>query len=692
MKTKVFAAIGVFSLTLAAGARSEVPNLAGPVFQWDRPILGAQRLPDVKIDETRVPSQVRVFTREEIEASGARTIQELLAEEAGVNVYDQVGNGFQQTVSLRGFNAQPFPSDTQVVVDGVRTNENDVGTQNLHLIPLEDIERLEIHYGPNTKFGRSALGGVIHVTTRRGGSEAVSAEAGVAYGSYNRKKGNLAVRGTISDFDYSISGVKEIDDGYRQNARVQVSNLKAKLGWRASESQDVWVSYQRSDDRIQQPGSLTLSEFGSDPRQHATQLDFVGHMDFVNIAHRVSLPWGLTGSWNGYLRERRASTPLFIGRTSAFAPSLMEYKSRGLAGQLGHDGEVFGRRIVTTLGAEGRRDTTDRNNQWGTFLLKENSQGFFAESVADVLEAVSLTAGLRYDRIAYDHEDHTTASKTGKTAFHRTSPRFGVNVNPSDRVRFWASYAEAFRAPNVWEMDRNPAQNLLKPVRSESYELGGKALLARGLEFSAAVFRTEARNDIYYDGVAFKNINVDKTRRVGVDWTLAAKARRWEAKLNHAWTQATFQSAFALGSAAKDTVQKNDRMPLVPEHKATVGLAFKPVNGLRLSADEVCVGRQRVLGDAGNRNNLQPGYCETNLGARYTRGDWSLFANGYNVLDSRHAVWSNDPSFGTTGRVVVPASGATVRAGVTYRFSSGPSDVAKKLGSIAEIARNALRD
>ncbi len=712
MKMKLFAAAGLSVLISAGGVRAEVPALIGPVFKWDKPIFGSHRLPDAKLDETRVPGQVRIFTREEIEVSGARTIQGLLKNEAGVNVFDTIGNSFQQTVDLRGFNATPVPL-TQIVVDGVRVNENNFGQANFHLIPLEDIQQLEVHYGPNTKFGRSALGGVIHITTRRGETGTVNANAGVSYGSYNRKKGNVSVRGTLSKFDYSIIGVKEIDDGYRDNARVQVSNMKAKLGYKVDDSQDVWLSYHRADDRIQQPGSITETEFNGDPQQFVSHVDNISHMDFISVGHRAALPYDLTASWNGHLRERKEYTPENKGRTS-ISTTLTDMKSRGVAGQITHDTEILDRRIVTSFGAETRFDESDATSS-GFFgatafnnsnISRDRSHGLYAETSFDLVpEKFVVTTGMRYDEARINYEERANSSwafvgnRSGSQGFNRTSPHVGFNFTPNKRFRTWMSYGEAFRIPTFSEITGlGPvSQNTLKPVRTKNVEIGTKVNLASNVSLSIAGFRTEVFDEIYYDptqGAFGVNTNIDQTRRLGVDWALEAKKGKWEGRFNHAWTKATFESPFSLSRAGggNQSIQDNDRMPMVPEHKGVLTVAYKPMKGLRLSADEMCVGQMFSVGDEANVDPQQNAYCETNLGARYAKGDWGVFANGYNVLNSKHGVRSIYSKFaGIRQRFVVPTSGVNVRVGVNYRFSSGPAAVAKKIGSIVDIARSAMR-
>jgi len=602
---------------------------------------------------------------------------------------------------------------TQIVVDGVRVNENNFGQANFHLIPLEDIEQLEIHFGPNTKFGRSALAGVIHITTRRGTPGAVNADAGVSYGSFNRKKGNVSVRGSLSGFDYSIVGVKEIDDGYRDNARVQVSNMKAKLGYKVDESQDIWLSYHRADDRVQQPGSITEAEFNGDPQQFVSHVDNISHLDFVSVGHRVALPYDLTASWNGHLRERKEYTPENKGRTS-ISTTLTDMKSRGVAGQITHDTEIIGRRVVTSFGAETRFDESDATSS-GFFgatafnnsnISRDRSNGLYAETSFDLVpEKFVVTAGMRYDEARINYEERANSSwafvgnKSGSQGFNRTSPNVGFNFTPNDRFRTWMSYGEAFRIPTFSEITGlGPvSQNTLKPVRSKNVEIGTKMNLTSNVSLSIAGFRTEVLDEIYYDptqGAFGVNTNIDRTRRIGIDWTLEAKKGKWEGRFNHAWTKATFESPFSLSRAGggNQSIQDNDRMPMVPEHKGVAGLVYKPLKGTRFSADEVCVGQMFSVGDEANVDPQQRAYCETNLGARFDKGAWGFFANGFNVLNSKHGVRSIYSKFaGIRQRFLVPASGATVRVGINYRFTSGPSALVKKFGSIVDIARNAMR-
>ncbi|MDP6558886.1 MAG: TonB-dependent receptor plug domain-containing protein, partial [Candidatus Binatia bacterium] len=130
-------------------------------------VVTSTRLKNIGEDVNRIAGKVIVISRESIQKLGAKTIQEVLQHQSGIVLYDLIGNEFQSTVDIRGFNGQPVPGTT-VFLDGVRVNEPDFNTINFDLIPIENIKKIEIHYGPGTVFGRNSLAGVINIETKRG--------------------------------------------------------------------------------------------------------------------------------------------------------------------------------------------------------------------------------------------------------------------------------------------------------------------------------------------------------------------------------------------------------------------------------------------------------------------------------------------------------------------------------------------
>lgn len=115
-----------------------------------------------------VPGSISVIDRQLIQASGARTLPDVLRLVPGMLVVPAVGNPPQTTVNYHGSSANQARR-LQVLIDGrsvYRTAFAQVGWDDLPLA-IEDIERIEVFRGPNTvSYGANALMAVVNVITR----------------------------------------------------------------------------------------------------------------------------------------------------------------------------------------------------------------------------------------------------------------------------------------------------------------------------------------------------------------------------------------------------------------------------------------------------------------------------------------------------------------------------------------------
>ncbi len=106
------------------------------------------------------PVAVEVVTREEIEASGAERLDELLEEQPGLQIESTVVG---TAIRMQGMN----PEHTLILVDGQRVLGRKDGVVDLSRFAVDDIERVEIVKGPSSvMFGSDAMGGVVHIVTR----------------------------------------------------------------------------------------------------------------------------------------------------------------------------------------------------------------------------------------------------------------------------------------------------------------------------------------------------------------------------------------------------------------------------------------------------------------------------------------------------------------------------------------------
>jgi vitamin B12 transporter len=144
------------------------------------------RVGGVRVEGGRpAPNPVVSLSRQEIQASGARTVGELLEGIPGVVVVRR-GPGGSSSIQIRGAGA----NQVLVLVDGHRVNDPVTGAADLSLIPLADVEHVEVLAGAlGARFGPGALGGVVRVVT---GGTASGAEASARVGSLGERGASAA--------------------------------------------------------------------------------------------------------------------------------------------------------------------------------------------------------------------------------------------------------------------------------------------------------------------------------------------------------------------------------------------------------------------------------------------------------------------------------------------------------------------
>src|SRR5437763_1074904 len=166
--------------------------------QADSTLKDTTSLPPVVVTGVRLPT-VRELARglagrtatldvQALDARGVRSLADALEQLPGVTTSDELGATAQLDVSLRGFQVSPvigLPQGVTVYVDGVRANQPDAHEVNFDLLPLEDVERVDVVYGPSVLLGRNALGAAVNLVTRRGGVPA-SRELEASAGSWGR--------------------------------------------------------------------------------------------------------------------------------------------------------------------------------------------------------------------------------------------------------------------------------------------------------------------------------------------------------------------------------------------------------------------------------------------------------------------------------------------------------------------------
>lgn len=642
-------------------------------------VVTASRLKDVEEEASRIPGKVTVITAEDIEKLGANTIQEVLQYQSGIVLYDQIGNEFQSTVDLRGFNAQPVPA-TSVFVDGVRVNEPDFNVVNFDLVPIEDIEKMEILYGPGTVFGRNALAGVIHITTKRGRKDKPHFGFEAGGGSFARQKYTFNTDGPLplSSFDYYFGVTRELTHGFREASGGRITRLFGKLGYRLGQETDVTLSYTHAQDHLKQAGSLPASILRRDRSENLTPGDFSdGDLHLVSLNLRQKFPVGFSLALNGFIRDNDLLS--FLNFTGGNSRARTDVLAGGGAIQLTHDGTIFAKKNLSNLGIEYSRNRFGTNSS-GVFFgfpfaskrsTDEDVVGLYFSDSFSLLDSLVLTGGFRYDWDRLDFTDKIDPSLSGIKTFNRVSPKAGLIFAPLKNLSFYFSYSEGIRTPTILEIfalgpfGSNPS---LAPMRSQNFEIGSRGQLNGWLEASLALFYTRVRDEILFivtDPITFtgQNENLDRTLRRGIEVSLKGRyGKLMDGFLNYTVTKASFETDVLLFSGQ---VKKGDELPLVPRHRVGLGANFYPVDRLTVSFLGNYVGRQFLLNDEPNKFKKLADYFILNSRVAYQWGNWTAHLTVNNLTNRKYSTFG---ILGFTGPFFVPAPGINVFAGLSFKY------------------------
>lgn len=199
-------ALAILSCFVSAAATAQNVN---PVQQLDQVVVTASRTAQL---EKNVLGDVTVIDKKTLQKAGQNSVAEVLAKQPGVKFYNSGGPQTTTGVYLRGTN----PSQTLVLVDGIRINSSTTGATNWAAIDPATIERIEIVRGAGSSlYGSDAIGGVINIITKKGGEDRpLSAWANIGYGTNDTFKSSVGISGAQGGWDYALSSSMAESSGF----------------------------------------------------------------------------------------------------------------------------------------------------------------------------------------------------------------------------------------------------------------------------------------------------------------------------------------------------------------------------------------------------------------------------------------------------------------------------------------------
>jgi outer membrane receptor protein involved in Fe transport len=666
-----------------------------------------------------VPARVSIVTGPEIAAWEPRLLADVLASQAGVSLYDDLGSSYKLNLSTRGFSAGPtvgVPHGVSVFLDGVRQNEPDAQEINFDLLPMEHVQRVELLSGNASLLGPNSLGGAVNLITLRGGGPFTGAlEA--SGGSFGAASAEGSLSGRVADrWAYYAGGGYEREDGWRDATDADNYNAFANLG-RLGEVRGLQLQAFGAKSRAATAGSLPESIFDTSPSTNFTPGDFED-LNAEQVAVSGYAPVGPgRGSFAAYYRQSRAERFNVNQAPDDNVRGLTANNTGG--GNLDWRGTARAATVALRAGIDAEANSV-RVRLYGepqngstsalTTDVESPSWSLAGYGLADLRAGrATVSLGARYDYVRVPFRNLLDSSDDTTSTFSRFNPRGGVTIDVGGGTSLYASVGQTFRAPAILELGcADPAASCplpfalgedppLKPVRATTYELGGR--WARGsLLLNGSVYRSDVRDEIFFvasEGTFLSGYftNISETRRWGAELSANLTIGGWfVAYANYAYTSATFRTPVELFSIRSDSdfagsalagpneVEQGDGIPLVPDHQIKEGALVRLGDDFELGMNGRFIGQQWLRGDEANETGPLDSYFIADARIGYDVGPWEVVMVLTNLLDTRSAVFGTFNENRQTGeleRFLTPAGARTVKLTVRRKFGPGGATASK---------------
>jgi iron complex outermembrane receptor protein len=615
-------------------------------------VLPEEDLEEVTVTAARIESpacrtakSVTVITRAQIEKASVRSVEELLAAVAGIDVMQRGGHGVQADVSIRGGSAD----QTAVLLNGVNLTSPHTGHYSFDLpLNLSDIERIEVIYGPSALvYGSGAFSGGINIITRKDIDTRLS--AGAQAGMHALHEADVRAAAPLGPTRNSLSAGYKASEGYTPHSDYNLLNMLWQTRWEMREHARIDMLLGCNNKRY---GANTFYS-AAYPDQYEQTAAYAGTLQGVFTGAANALRFLPSLYWNRHYDRfdliRNTDTGRNYHRGDTYGTNLvLQYTS-----PLG----------VTAAATEWRREVI-ASSKLGKPLAE--AQGHYTRY--DGRTVTGLTLEHTLDRPLFAVSAGVLVTHSTLISRLQACPSVSASVRPlgaCSPLRIHASWSRSVRMPTFTDLyyttETHVANETLRPERSEAVDLGLRfsrpfvsAYLTAFLMWGRDVIDwvRESPDDRW---ASWNLTEIDK-RGIEAGFTLRP-GTYWPAL-----RETVFSAAYARMTQTCNTRGLESRYSLnYLRDKVTLHLAH-PVCP-RLSAGWNFRFQQRMGVFSRYENGIAaglqpyPAFSVLDLRLNYTLRQWNVFLNINNLYDTHYYDIGN-----------VPQAGFWMTAGVAFRL------------------------
>ncbi|GAB3705544.1 TonB-dependent receptor [Spirosoma flavus] len=663
---------------------------------------------------TETPIAISKLSPKLINETKPTSIYEVINKTPGVLMVNL--NNEQHMMAIR----QPMTTNAYFLYleDGVPVRPMGVFNHNA-LLEMNQftVSSIEVVKGPvSSIYGPEAVGGAVNFITQRP-TAVPTARVGIQFDQWGYQRLQVGAGARQGKFGIYVGGfVSRQRDSWMAASDYTKSSYYARLEYAVTSRTRLTSTLSYNNYDSQTSGSVDSAAFFS--RQYVSTTDFTYRKTF-SLRSRLTLEhdWknGSQSFITAFIRNNSVGqNPTYSIRWTSGASTASgqinsnDFKSYGFIAQHTQRFGFLNSKLIagatldlspntyyayqTELAAELRPDkksvlkyTQLRERpdlQLANYQAGIHNTAAYLQYDFEPLSKLRLSAGLRYDRMAFDYTNALDKSSGGK-AYSQMTPKIGATYDLGNGKGLYANYAKGFSPPaltSIFLKRTTPTATgdlfyyNLQPAKFDNLEIGGWAsLLNNKVYIDGALYQMNGTNEllnIRLPDNSFDYQSAGRTLHRGVELGVTYRPSK-QVFFRFGGTHAVHRFVeFTLSQRASDVVQNvngND-MPSAPRTLWNTEISYYPswFKNFRTSVEW-----QHVSSWFQNQTNTVSygGYDFANVRMGYQWRGIEVFTNVLNVTNALFATNATRGNNATDRTTYTPAAPCTFVFGIQYEFS-----------------------
>ncbi|GAB3772300.1 TonB-dependent receptor [Spirosoma horti] len=663
---------------------------------------------------TETPIAISKLSARLINETKPMSIYEVINKTPGVLMVNL--NNEQHMMAIR----QPMTTNAYFLYmeDGVPIRPMGVFNHNA-LLEMNQftVSSIEVVKGPvSSIYGPEAVGGAVNFITQRP-TAVPTARIGIQADQWGYQRVQVGAGATQGKFGIYVGGfVSRQRNAWLASSDYDKSSYFTRLEYAFTARTRLTGTFSYNNYNSQTSGSVDSTAFFA--RQYVSTTDFT-YRKTVSLRSRLTLEHDWTNGSQSFLtafvrNNTVAQNPAYSIRWTTGATTATgqinsnDFKSYGFIAQHTQKLNFLNSKLIagttldlspntylayqTNLTAQLRPDKKSVETytqiaerpdiQLANYQADIHNTAAYLQYEFEPLAKLRVSAGLRYDRMAFDYTNALDKSSGGK-AYSQVTPKIGATVDLGRGRGLYANYAKGFSPPAltaIFLKRTTPTATgdlfyyNLQPAKFDNMEIGGWAsLLNNKVYVDAALYQMNGTNELL--NIRQPDNSTDyqsagKTRHRGVELGITYRPSK-QVFFRFGGTHAVHQFVeFTLSQRSSDAVQNvnGKDMPSAPRTIWNTEISYYPswLKNFRTSVEW-----QHVAGWYQNQTNTvrYDGYDFANVRVGYQWKGIEVFSNALNVTNALFATNATRGNNATDRTTYTPAAPRTIVVGVQYNFS-----------------------